>query len=211
MKLLILGASGSTGRKLVEHGLEAGHEITAFVRRPEAVELTHPRLRIAQGDVRRKETLESASAGQDAVLSAIGPAAGAPAGDLISVGVRNALEAMRQNGVRRFVFESGLMLGGEGLARPKRWALALYRRLNRALYEDKVIAEQAIRASGLEWVIVRPPTLHHKPPRGRYEVGENLDVALSRGLSHGEVAEFMIQAVSDPRYLGRVLEIGYRA
>lgn len=129
--------------------------------------------------------------------------------DLISVGTHNALEAMRRHDVRRFVFESGLMVGGRGLAFPKRAVLALYRRWHQALYEDKVRAESEIRASGLEWVIVRPPSLHHKPPQGTCAVGEDLDVSLTRGLSHAEVADFMVKAAVEDAYVGRTLDIGY--
>lgn len=210
MNLLILGASGSTGRELVQNALKAGHDVTAFLRRPSAFDLSHPKLRLAEGDVRRPEALDEAMKGQEAVLCAVGPAKGAPPGDLISTGVRNALAAMARHGARRFIFESGLMVGdGRGMGAPKRWMLALYGRLHGALLEDKVRAESAIRESGLEWVIVRPPTLHHKPPRGDYKVGEDLDISLAKGLSHAEVADFMVKAASDDAFRGRTLDIGY--
>src|SRR3954453_23327108 len=141
MKLLVVGATGGTGRSVLTAALEAGHEVTAFARWPSAVELKHPKLRVAEGDVLKPETVSAAVAGQDAVVSALGPSKGTPPGTLISEGIRNVLAAMSQHQVRRLVFESGLMVGdGSELALPARWTLAFFRRLNQALYEDKVRA-----------------------------------------------------------------------
>jgi putative NADH-flavin reductase len=72
MKLVIFGASGKTGRQLVEQGLGQGHLVTAFVRNPEKFRVTHANLQLAQGDILNYETVEPAVRGQDAVLSALG-------------------------------------------------------------------------------------------------------------------------------------------
>jgi len=70
MKLLIFGATGGTGRLLVEQALAQGHVVTAFVRNPAKFHVSHANLRVAQGDVLRYDTVEPAVTGQDAVLSA---------------------------------------------------------------------------------------------------------------------------------------------
>src|SRR5882724_6853385 len=72
MNLLILGATGGTGRALVEQALELGHTVTAFARDPSKVRTTHPNLRVMQGDISNYSSLESAIRGQDAVLSGLG-------------------------------------------------------------------------------------------------------------------------------------------
>jgi putative NADH-flavin reductase len=72
MKLLIFGATGGTGRQLVEQALAQGHAVTAFVRNPAKFHVSHANLRVAQGDVLRYDTVEPAVTGQDAVLSALG-------------------------------------------------------------------------------------------------------------------------------------------
>ncbi len=210
MKLIVFGATGGTGRQLVERGLAAGHEVTAFVRRPAAVTLRHERLRVAQGDVLQPETVAAAMRGQDAVLSAIGPAAGSKPGVLISSGTRNIVSAMKAHGVKRLVFESGLMVGdARGMGFVKRLLIAFFRRLNQALYLDKVLAEQIIRESGLDWVVVRPPNLKHVPARGGWRVGPDLDVNVLAGLSHADVADFMVQAAPDVNGVRGVVDISY--
>jgi putative NADH-flavin reductase len=72
MKVLIIGATGGTGRQLVEQALTAGHNVTAFVRDPEKIRARHERLRVVQGDILDFNSLELAVAGQDAVLSSLG-------------------------------------------------------------------------------------------------------------------------------------------
>jgi hypothetical protein len=72
VKLLIFGATGGTGRALVEQALEQGHVVTAFARDPAKVRTTHKNLHVVKGDVSNYGSVDAAINGQDAVLSALG-------------------------------------------------------------------------------------------------------------------------------------------
>jgi putative NADH-flavin reductase len=72
MKLLIFGATGATGRQLVEQALEQGHEVTAFVRSPAKVTTKHERLKLVKGNIMDCHSVGAAVAGQDAIFSALG-------------------------------------------------------------------------------------------------------------------------------------------
>lgn len=72
MKLLIFGATGGTGRALVEQALEQGHVVTAFARDPAKVGIRHQNLTVAQGNMLDHNSVEAAVKGQDAVLSGLG-------------------------------------------------------------------------------------------------------------------------------------------
>ena len=72
MNLLILGATGGTGRALVDQALTLGHTVTAFARDPSKVRTKHPNLRTLKGDILEYASLEAALQSQDAVLSALG-------------------------------------------------------------------------------------------------------------------------------------------
>ncbi len=89
-RLVVFGATGGTGRALVEQALAAGHTVTAVARRPEAVGLQHARLTVLAGDVLTPASLEPAIAGHDAVLSALGVRARAPT-TVCGEGVANIL------------------------------------------------------------------------------------------------------------------------
>jgi putative NADH-flavin reductase len=210
MKILVIGATGGTGRCVVDNALRAGHEVTAFARTPQKITLRHERLRVAQGDVLDADALLRTLQGQQAMICALGPAAGTAPGTIISDGTRNIILAMAQTGVRRLVFESGIMVGeGRGLSAINRLLLSIFRVLNRALYEDKVRAEKLIRQSSLDWVMVRPPKLKHMPGRGNYQVGQALNVNLPAGLAHADVADFMVKSATVDTHLGQVVEISY--
>jgi uncharacterized protein YbjT (DUF2867 family) len=73
MKVLLIGATGQTGRHAVKQLLARGHEVTAFARNPSAVTESSDRLRVVQGDARDPESIDRAMHGQDAVLVAFGP------------------------------------------------------------------------------------------------------------------------------------------
>src|SRR5688572_18093218 len=105
MKIVVFGASGQTGRLLVEQALAAGHEVTALVRDPSKLAVRHERLRVLQGDVQDAGAVAGAVAGQDAVLSALGPAG--PAFTSMTLGARHILAAIEQHGVRRLVTLTG--------------------------------------------------------------------------------------------------------
>lgn len=70
MKLAIIGASGFVGSALVDESLNRGHVVTAIVRHPEKITITHPDLTVKQGDALDADAVAQLVAGQDAVLSA---------------------------------------------------------------------------------------------------------------------------------------------
>src|SRR5256885_9158092 len=72
MNLLIFGATGGTGRALVEQALEEQHVVTAFARDPAKVETSHKSLRVAKGNILDYDSIKAALQNQDAVLSALG-------------------------------------------------------------------------------------------------------------------------------------------
>jgi putative NADH-flavin reductase len=210
MKLAIFGSTGGTGRELVQAALAQGHEVAAFARTPSKLNLTHERLRVVQGNVSDAGAVAAALAGQDAALCCVGPAKGEPPGTVISTATKNILAGMKQQGVKRLVFESGLMVGdGRGMALPFRVFLAVYRAMNRALYEDKVIAEAAIRESGLEWVIVRPPGISHAPARGNFRIGPDLRQNNTKLISHADVAAGMLACATSDQWLKQTVDIAY--
>src|SRR5262245_49531418 len=140
MKIAVLGSTGGTGKNVVARALAAGHDVVALARRPEAVATKHDKLVVAKADVHDKEAIAKALVGVDAVVLAVGPSNNRQPGDVISSAARNVVAT----GVKRVVLESGLMVGdARELGFFSRTAIAFFRSLMRALYEDKVIAEAA--------------------------------------------------------------------
>ena len=212
MNLLVFGASGGTGRQIVEHALTQGHAVTAFVRDVAKLDLQHASLTVVNGDVMDAAAVARAMPGHDAVLSALG----APAtrtGNLRSEGTRMIVQAMERAGIRRFVCQTSLGYGDSRpvLARTSplfRWIIAPL--LLRKAFADHAVQEDIIRQSALDWVIVRPGNLTDGARTGTYRHGfDATDPAIKVEVSRADVADFMLKQVSNDTYLRKTAGISY--
>ena len=73
MKLFVIGATGRTGREIVEQALTRGHQMTAFVCSPEGIKLKNERLAVIKGDAMNEDKLANATQRHEAVVSTLGP------------------------------------------------------------------------------------------------------------------------------------------
>jgi nucleoside-diphosphate-sugar epimerase len=140
----------------------------------------------------------------------VGPRPGTPAGTLISEATRHVLDAMRQHGARRLLLVSGLMVGpGKGMGPLRRLGLSLFRKMNGALYRDKLKAEELVLASNTEWIIVRPPLFGDIPPRSQFRMGMDLDVKMFSKMANRDVAAALLAALTDEKYVRKAVEVSY--
>jgi len=201
VNLLIVGATGGTGQQLVSQALERGHRVTALVRREPSAE-SRPGLITVVGNVLDPSSLDHATQGQDAVLSALGHKQWFRPSRILSKGTENLIGAMRRHGIRRFVCETALGISDAW------WQMGLYytlfvRPVILPLYFwDKTRQEAVIRASDLDWTIVRPGMLTNGPKRGHYRHGPRVGHWLwTVRISRADVAAFMLDQLTDPRYV----------
>jgi hypothetical protein len=101
MKLIVFGATGGIGSRVVEQALAAGHEVTAIVHRSPASPIQHEHLEVMHGDVLEPANVRQSIVGKDVVISALGVRNLAPT-TLFSEGLENMIQAMRMVGVRAF-------------------------------------------------------------------------------------------------------------
>lgn len=203
MKIVLLGASGRTGRHLLEQALAQGHAVTVLVRNPGKLALRHERLRVIQGDVRDAGPVAQAVAGAEAVLSVLGPTSNRPE-FAVSQGMDNVLAAMRQHGVRRLV-----QTVGAGVRDPRDRPTPLHaffgilvRLLTPNVLADMTRVADKVRASGLDWTIVRAPRLTDGPASGQVRVGY-VGRDIGPRLSRADLAGFMLEQLEDPTHLGQ--------
>lgn len=206
MKLLVFGATGGTGRHLVEQALAHGHDVTAFVRNPAAVRLSHARLQIAQGDVMDAAAVERVMPSRDAVLCALGAPA-TKTGTVRSEGTRSIVRAMERAGVRRFICQTSLGYGDttQVLDRtPLYFKYIIVPLFLRKAFADHARQEDVIKRSSLDWVIVRPANLTDGPCTGAYRHGfAASDATIEGEVSRADVADFMLKQLADDTYLHR--------
>lgn len=202
LRLLVVGATGGTGRQLVSQALERGYRVTALVRTPAALTQVHERLRVVRGDVLDSGSLATAMQDQDAVVSALGHRRFFGPSRIQSDGTLNVLQAMERHGVTRFVCETSLGLGDSAF-RQGLWATFFITPLILPFYFwDKARQEHAIAQSRADWVIVRPGRLTNGPRRGTWRSGLRVG-SFIRGskISRADVAAFMLDQVTDDAYL----------
>jgi putative NADH-flavin reductase len=207
MKLLIFGATGSIGRELLPQALERGHRVTAFVRDPARLAIRHENLRLVEGDVLKPTAVEHAMPGHDAVLCVLG--AGTK-GTIRSEGTRNIVRAMEQAGVRRLVCQSTLGVGDSRENLNAFWKYVMFGLLLRRAYADHVAQESYVRQSALDWTIVRPAAFTNGPRTGHYRHGFTADDKTTRlKISRADVADFLLQQLTDDRYLRKAPGLSY--
>jgi putative NADH-flavin reductase len=202
MRVLIVGASGGTGRELVSQALDRGLAVTALVRHPTRLRVTDARLTIAVGDVLDSPSLERVVRNQDVVLSALGHKRWWFPTRILSDGTRNLVRAMEAAGVRRLICETALGVG-DGW-----WRMGIYYTLFLTpfilpfYFNDKRRQEAIIRQSALDWTIVRPGILTNGPRRGVYRHGRDVGHWLwSARISRADVADFMLNQLDSTSYL----------
>src|SRR5947209_1942723 len=111
MKLLIIGASRGIGLDLLEQALSAGHEVTALVRNPQSLAVSHENLRVVKGDILDKGSIEKALTGQDAVCVIIGIKVTRKPVSIFSKGTKAVVEAMKNSSCRRLICVTGIGAG----------------------------------------------------------------------------------------------------
>ena len=201
-RVLVVGATGGTGRELVSQALEQGYEVTAFVRDPAKLQLTHPRLKITRGDVLDANSVDAAVRDQDAVVSALGHRRLFVPSRVQTDGTRNILRAMEAHGVRRFVCETALGLGNSAGRMGLLGTFFVLPVILPIYFWDKSRQEQVIAASPLEWVIVRPGVLTNGAKRGVYRHGYDVGSYIwPARIGRADVADFMLNQLTDDQYL----------
>jgi putative NADH-flavin reductase len=201
--ILVLGATGPTGRLIVRDALARQFNVTALVRSPEkAVDLKG--VRIVKGDARDPKALREALEGQDAVVSALGtPVSPFREVTLLSSATRALVEAMKATRVSRLVVITGIGAGDSAGHGGFLFERVLRPLLLRKVYVDKTRQEAVVRASGLEWVLVRPAVLNDKPGRGAVRALEDLSGFHGGGIAREDVARFVLDQIEGDQWVHR--------
>ncbi len=206
MKLLILGATGGTGREIVRQALKKGNAVSAFVRDPERLKEHGDRITIVRGDILHSSELQKAMEGQDAILSAFGPRTPLlkAEADLLQCFATALTGAMLHTQIRRVSVVSTAFLFKDAFLPPAHL-------LGRLLFPDTVAdatrMEQIFAESGLDWTMVRPPKLTDKPATRKYRVQEGHLPLFGFTISRADVADFMLRSVEDTRHIGKIVGI----
>jgi putative NADH-flavin reductase len=211
MNICVLGATGQTGRHIVDQAIEQGHNVTALARYPGRIHRQHDRFHVVEGHAQHGEAVSRAVEGQDAVISAIGQVRARPSvANLLTVTSSNLVDVMETAGVRRLIF-----LLGAGVSDPRdetsiasRLFIPLMRLMAGHVLQDAEDASGIIQQSNLDWTIVRVPRLDTQPGKGDLEAGYHKPGFTP--LSREDVATFMLAQLKESTWLHQAPIISYR-
>lgn len=201
MKVLVIGAAGKTGRLVVDRALAAGYSVKALVHNTDAL-AEHPfaeGVQIVQGDVHDPATVRTAVAGCDAVIDALGGKKPFLKTDLESSAARIVLDAMKLEGAKRLVVISVLGAGDSGKQSPFWYEHLFLPTFLHGALPDKNAMEAEVKASGVDWVLVRPPILTDDDATGSVRIIAEHETA--HKITRADLAQFLVDQLATDSHL----------
>jgi uncharacterized protein YbjT (DUF2867 family) len=195
MQIAILGGTGGIGGHVLDWALEAGHRVHALARSPQAL-APAPGLTVIRGDALDADAVAEAVDGADAVVSALGPR-GAKMPGLLAGAAANVVAAMQKTGATRLV---GVSAAGAYVTGDPNMSWLIKAILPRVLakqFADVRQMEDVIRASDLDWTLVRATRLVNGPGTGRYRVSPDYSPPGGGKISRADVAHFIAAVLTE--------------
>ena len=200
MNLVVLGATGGTGRLVVEQALAAGDSVTALVRSPQKLTIRHSNLRVVAGRATDTGDVARAFIGADAVISTLGGS-----GSVIADSTRAIVEAAPKTGVRRVVALSSFFVERDRLGPISRLLTGV---MMGSVIRDKSAGEQLLRQSDLDWTIIYSSPLTDGPASGFVQVvPEATKRRITDRISRADVAAWLLRAATGPQLSRRSVGI----
>lgn len=190
MKLMVFGATGGVGSEVVKQALERGYGVSAFVRSPGKLTLSHENLTVIEGDVLNATFVAESLAGHDAAICALG---GAMSKDhFLSTATGIIVEGLEQQGIKRFIVNSTMGVG-DSSSQLSLAAKVFVKTVIRAAVAEHARQEERVKASSLDWTIVRPGGLGNGEKTESYKTSSNPQETLSGTVARADVAHFMLE------------------
>ncbi|MFD0021301.1 NAD(P)-dependent oxidoreductase [Streptomyces sp. NPDC058382] len=196
MRITVFGATGRMGQLLVRQALDAGHEVTAYARTPDKLRITHAKLAVIAGQLDDDGAILEAVRTADAVIEGVGSE---------SAATRRIITAMNTAGVRRLVVVSTCSVP-DPADRPDLKLKALVQFVRTAAprpWAEVRSAAEAVRASELDWTLVRVAKLNDSQGTGDIKAGHYGLGSVGLSISRADMAAFLLGQVTDTTYLRR--------
>ena len=208
MKILILGATGRTGRLIVEEALKQGYDLNVLVRDKNKISFSSKSIKVYQGTPARQTDLAIAMQGCDLVISALGivRASDAPwsklitAKNFISESIKNVIAEADQQNLKRLITVSAWGVGETKKEIPF-WLRWLINHTNLGpVYAEHEAEEKLLANSNLNWTAVRPVALNESKKIKTLKVSFNNLPKPSLQISRQSVAKFIVDIVKSDKY-----------
>lgn len=195
MRLSVFGATGKTGLALCEQALAKGFDVTVCARDPSKLGALSQKVRVVEGTLDDGQAIAETVRGADVVVSALGTVDRKP-NTVLSDATGRIIGAMEDEGVARLVAITSLGCGGSR-DQVDSWIMRLLiKTLAKEIWADKDRQEEAIMASELDYLIVRPGGLTDKPAAGSWSVLREGETHKGRQMiARADVAGFILASL----------------
>jgi uncharacterized protein YbjT (DUF2867 family) len=213
MKILLLGATGRTGKLIIEEAIKRGHKISAIARNPE--KLKDFKIDITQGTPYEYETVEKAITGCEAVINTLNVsrksdnpwAPLAAPKDIISKSASNAIKAMKKAGIKRFVALSAIGAGRSWKTAPGILKFIVSISNLRFAFQDHGKQEEILENSAIDYTICRAPMLSDKKNETGALATPEENKPATMVLSRNSAAEFFLAIIENNEHIRETISL----
>src|SRR5579863_1862520 len=209
-KIIVFGATGRTGKLVVEQALQAGYQVTVVIRQPDAFAVRHQNLAIIKGDIFQPATFENAFSGKDAVVSCLGSKA-TQRTTVYSQGVSNIATGMLKAGLNRIIcISAGAVIVPSKSSLIMQFVIRnILQRILKHMYSDMLVMERLLSESSLNWTVIRPPRLTNSKYTGKYRSTINEHLNNPSKISRADLADYIVGHLTDEKTFSCIVEISY--
>lgn len=209
--IAIIGATGATGKFVLEGALNRGFNIRVLARTPEKLNHLKDQIDIVKGSIDDLEAVKKLFTGTDVILSTLGT--NKKPNYIVEKGVRVMLKTIQSlNSKPRFIHMSAVGLGDSKQACTKSWLWSFIVKVTFPLIGNEIFADMEraenliLAAKDVQAVIMRAAVLDNKKARG-YKVCQSTDPVGKMFVSRRDIAAFMLNCVTDSSYDGRGISV----
>ncbi len=205
MNVLLLGATGFSGKEVLNELLSKNHNVTIITRNKSSVDSKQENLTVLEGNVLHENLINDAVKNQDAVINClgIGGKGNARPNSLVSDATRLLVNSMKHSNVKRLVCMSNVGAGDSMHFQPwifKKVILPYFMKWLKVIIDDKNIMEPLIIDSNLDWTILRFPNIVNKTPKGKITTSFD-GKGLKMSITNKDLAQFMVAQLNDNKFI----------
>lgn len=204
MKIIVFGATGGVGRHVVNQALQAGYEVTAFVRDLTKLQIENDHLHVVRGDATNAEEVSAAIAGHDAVVSCLGSNKMVAKSTQLEEMTQHIVAGMEAHHVKRIVYTASAGINNE---LPGVGGKMVMKMLQNVLIDHRHAVDLIQAHKDLQYTIVRPLGLTNDDYTGAYREAKEGVPENARNIPRADVAHFILKALGDDTYIGESVGI----
>lgn len=203
MKIAILGSTGFVGSELLKKSIEKGHQIKVLARNPGKLGECAKSVEVVEGNYFDKDKVEKTITGADIVISAIGPSTKKTEGtEEYEKAMTNLTASMKNQKISRIIILGGAatpVKDNEIFNFRQKFIGFMLNMMGKYMIQIKTRECAILAASGLDWIIVRPPRVSQGSPKNNVAAYESK--LQSMQIDRADLVDFILEQTASDTWL----------